>query len=1502
MIESEKLNQEEIIKELCTCNGLCFESIDQEGPETLKLEMFFSGYPCIVGLASFPNLASLTLVAQNISKISGLESCVFLKELWIAECHISKIEGLQECKNLEKLFLYYNKITKIENLELLTKLEVLWLNHNGIRAIEGLQSLKNLKDLNLAGNFINSIGQCLDFNERIERLNLSGNQICSLKELTNLVKLLRLKDLSLNDPQYKANPVCLLYHYSTHVLYHLPRLQRLDTFDVSQKQIKELADTTAMKKIMYYTMRIKTVHRNLNEELEKLNERKCKLQKLPEERIKLLSFIIKNLEWELEEVRLHGKMHNEKSHYGKKSHYEKSNNEISSGESNFEKKYFEKRNALNERVAFWNKKLDEIEILYQNEVKRKKKKHGLLVPFLFIELETVGNIKFEEGTPSHDWFNCCYELIMSRFCTWDFRAYGITGVKINRIFKMNNRILRLKFEEKFQKFLDNEDINDSENYRKMMEYLFYIFDPEVPLKKKHLLQILEKGFKEIEANRSSHKKEAVILANSLSLCECPRIEFIQKQIKDEKKNSLDPEMYRHGVLIMTKVFLGRSIQAREQDSICKVNYPMFNSVFMPRKCLLSSLISHKNCNCNLRQSKWFVFDHDLVLPEYIIEFEYVTLVKTHSLFSTLNNVIAEGARKNLDGSILSHDLKVDEEIIEMEPRVKSRTKVNNLDEKAILSFTKTNIYSQIVSLNLHGNSLNKLRDLSKLTGLQKLIISFNEFTCLDDVYYLYNLEYLDASHNHVITLEGFRGLVKLKYLDLSWNQLKKTGDEINILCKHTSNLLNLDIRHNPWQKPATLRPSVIGRLKTLTYLNGLLVTEEEKNAAVNFIAGTRITQVTLSHHSRTDEVRPRILSIWPSAKILTQMTKSEPFLHLSGNWYSKITTLNLDGQNLFEITNLEKLVNLRWASFSNNNLTKIEGLESCVNLEELTLDGNCISKLEGISKLTKLTRFSINNNLLTGLEKHIFENMLHLHYLSLENNKITSLAGLQKAYTIIELYINNNYIATNQEIYNLKGLHNLIILDMCGNLIVWNQENYRLFVIFHLPDLKALDGISVESLEIENAKDLFGGRLTSDMIAERQGHSSFIQMQELNWTTSSIRIVDLVPVDQFRNICNVNLQNNNLTSFSGLIYLPNVKVLCLNYNHIESIIPRIKPQIHLSNRQLLYQKVTSSGYGQQGVPKGSRDSSLPENLPPIMQSLEVLHLGYNGICNLIQLQLNRLRNLRFLFLQGNEISQIEGLDNLSDLQELVLDHNRIRAISDSAFVKPSALVALHLEENRLRELTNLQPLVKLEKLFLGYNKIQDMAELEKLEVIPSIRELTVYGNPISRKITYRHMLIYRLPNLQMLDGMTLNYDDRARAEFHFVEPQSRKNSFVPVASSPVDCGQYGQAKAPPIKITNVILHEGINHYIGSDFTFTPVNEGILPSECNKEKKTKTAGNMTNNPRSIHAEITFQQLRGVSISPTFMSQQNVTSRTIQMYQGNRDDGRMFGNNFSRQNRM
>jgi hypothetical protein len=46
----------------------------------------------------------------------------------------------------------------------------------------------------------------------------------------------------------------------------------------------------------------------------------------------------------------------------------------------------------------------------------------------------------------------------------------------------------------------------------------------------------------------------------------------------------------------------------------------------------------------------------------------------------------------------------------------------------------------------------------------------------------------------------------------------------------------------------------------------------------------------------------------------------------------------------------------------------------------------------------------------------------------------------------------------------MQQLPSLVILDMYGNPVATDLENYRLFVIYHLKMLKALDGNAVVSL------------------------------------------------------------------------------------------------------------------------------------------------------------------------------------------------------------------------------------------------------------------------------------------------------------------------------------------------------------------------------------------------------------------------------------------------------
>ena len=64
-------------------------------------------------------------------------------------------------------------------------------------------------------------------------------------------------------------------------------------------------------------------------------------------------------------------------------------------------------------------------------------------------------------------------------------------------------------------------------------------------------------------------------------------------------------------------------------------------------------------------------------------------------------------------------------------------------------------------------------------------------------------------------------------------------------------------------------------------------------------------------------------------------------------------------------------------------------------------------------------------------------------------------------------------------------------------------------VLLSLQNIKALDGIAIESAEGGTAKDTFGGRLTMDFVAERYNNTNCADLRELDFPNCSIRHVDL---------------------------------------------------------------------------------------------------------------------------------------------------------------------------------------------------------------------------------------------------------------------------------------------------------------------------------------------------------------------------------------------------------
>ena len=74
----------------CAINGIKYDKVQKGTGKNVKvLEMFFSGFPQIVGMENFPNLHVLTLMGQEIKVLENLDCLPQLTELCVSECQLT---------------------------------------------------------------------------------------------------------------------------------------------------------------------------------------------------------------------------------------------------------------------------------------------------------------------------------------------------------------------------------------------------------------------------------------------------------------------------------------------------------------------------------------------------------------------------------------------------------------------------------------------------------------------------------------------------------------------------------------------------------------------------------------------------------------------------------------------------------------------------------------------------------------------------------------------------------------------------------------------------------------------------------------------------------------------------------------------------------------------------------------------------------------------------------------------------------------------------------------------------------------------------------------------------------------------------------------------------------------------------------------------------------------------------------------------------------------------
>ena len=978
---------------------------------------------------------------------------------------------------------------------------------------------------------------------------------------------------------------------------------------------------------------------------------------------------------------------------------------------------------------------------------------------LLVELETGGNIRLEDGKPSDVWYSSCVDLVNSRFLAAEYGDYGISGLRVTRVTRVHNRHLRNRFEERLESMVNVADAG----YKRSLEYLFFGEHAQLP---GELMRVMEEGFRPAAEYEGSYGHAAVPLSNSVALCDLPRLQSSLAGLSPAEKVGLhagkpDPKLQGtlSARLLITKVFLARCAQEKVAKSggsappLNQAGYDGFSSVY-------------RMAGPDGKQRQWFVFDHALVLPEYLVELEYVLKhhaperepspaqllelggglgapMQSESEAIDLSNLTRPLLRFVRQCKLASTADPYDElctAALNMPPPLPQRPKVHRITEELLSSSARGVAPAELLTLNLHGNNIRKVEFLTSLRSLTTLVLSFNEIHKIEGLDELKCLEQLELGFNLIKRIEGLGALERLQVLELNNNLIYRLED-VSLLKKWLPQLRELNLRNNAVCEVKSYRAHVARRLTTLQTLDGVAFGEHERAGAAESTAS--ITPALIRAHAYPRKRFSYSLSIAEAEDPMLRPSERSDELEPDAAWWETVEELELNHQHLRKLHNLEKLTSLRRASFCNNELTRIEGLERCSLLEELSLEDNRVMKLENVASLLLLTKLDLGKNKISRIEG--LEPLLQLTQLSLEDNEISSLAGLGKLTSLMEIYIGNNRLASLKEVNQLKGLGKLIILDLSGNAMCETAE-YRSYTVYHLRRLKVLDGVGIETGEQSSAKERYAGRLTTDALVEKIGHNFWEHVRELDLSRSKIRELEGLNGAEFCNLRELNLDSNLLVDANALPKLPALAELRCNHNLIQT---------------------TAGAPGAAG--SGSADGAgeeLQRGLGSLV-ALEVLQLGYNQISDLPSLRLGGLLSLKVLHLQGNELVRVDGLSSLHQLRELVLDRNKIKHLDAGSVRGLVNLRELRLEENGLRTLDHFTPLPKLQTLCLSSNRLLDIGELEKLAPLPALVNITVLNNAVARKQLYRPTLIRRLPSLKLIDGREVTLEERDRSELIF---------------------------------------------------------------------------------------------------------------------------------------
>ncbi|MES5925748.1 NEAT domain-containing leucine-rich repeat protein [Bacillus cereus group sp. MG9] len=257
--------------------------------------------------------------------------------------------------------------------------------------------------------------------------------------------------------------------------------------------------------------------------------------------------------------------------------------------------------------------------------------------------------------------------------------------------------------------------------------------------------------------------------------------------------------------------------------------------------------------------------------------------------------------------------------------------------------------------------------------------------------------------------------------------------------------------------------------------------------------------------------------------------------------------------------------------------------------------------------------------------------------------------------------------------------------------------------VFNRKDLNT----PITKAELLQVKDLF---LNTNEILDYSALKYMPNLKSL--TVANAKITDPSFFANLKQLNHLALRGNEFSDVTPLVKMENLESLDLSNNKITNVAPLIE----MKNVKSLY----LSGNQIEDV------TALAK-----MEQLDYLNLANNKITDVAPL--SALKNVTYLTLAGNQIEDIKplyslplkdlvltrnkvkdlsGIDQMNQLNKLFIGKNQIEDVTPLA--KMTQLTELDLPNNELKDITPLSNLVNLQKLDLEANYISDLSPVSKL--------------------------------------------------------------------------------------------------------------------------------------------------------------------------------------------